>query len=76
MERDELNQNQRSAVLALGFDYGALTTLIALQPAATDLFARNRARRDAVPDPVLRAQIAKTDFPYADEAHRVILEPT
>ena len=71
-----LTKNQRSAVLALGFDYGALTTLIALQPAASDLFARNRTRRDAVPDPVLTAQIAKTDFPYADEAHRVILGST
>ncbi len=71
-----LTRNQRSAVLALGFDYGALTTLVALQPSVTDLFVRNRTRQDAVPDPVLAAQIAKTDFPYADEAHRVILRVT
>lgn len=70
-----LTRSQRGAILALGFDYGASTTLVAFRPRLTDLFVRNRTRDAAVPDQVLGAQIAKADFPYGDEAHELINMP-
>ncbi|UBV44303.1 AAA family ATPase (plasmid) [Deinococcus taeanensis] len=63
----------RSLPLTLGFDYGALTTLVVFQPPLSSLFGRNPARVHAVPARVLAARVENAEFPYVTEAHRTVL---
>ncbi|MFC4425029.1 AAA family ATPase [Deinococcus navajonensis] len=63
----------RNIPLRLGFDYGALTTLVVFQPPLSSLFERNPARVHAVPAQVIAAQVENAEFPYVTEAHRTVI---
>lgn len=65
-----LRRDFRSALFALGDDYGALVTQVVFQHDADALRRRNRARTHAVSDAVLRRQLEKWQWPTYDEAHR------
>lgn len=65
-----LRREQRAPVLQLGFDYGALVTVVAFGLGPDELARRNRSRTTAVPDAVLAKQLAGWEWPGRDEAHR------
>lgn len=63
----------RGIPLRLGFDYGALTTLVVFQPPLSTIFERNPARTHAVPAHVVASQVENAEFPYLTEAHRTLV---
>ncbi|AZI44340.1 HD domain-containing protein [Deinococcus psychrotolerans] len=63
----------RRVPLGLGFDYGALTSLVVFQPPVSAVFGRNPGRLHAVPPQVLAQQVENAEFPYLPEAHRTLL---
>ena len=67
-----LNREQRGGIIQLGVDYHARVTLIVFQLPESVLRERNQAREHPVPTQVLDRQLQKFDFPYRNEAHRVI----
>lgn len=67
-----LRQDFRTRVAGLGFDYGALVTLVVFHLDLADYHRRNRARTDAVPPNVLDNQLERMEWPELDEAHRVL----
>ncbi len=67
-----LRRDFRSRVAGLGFDYGALVTLIVFHCDLATYAVRNRGRDDAVAQVVLDGQIEGTEWPELDEAHRVL----
>jgi len=62
----------RRVPVGLGFDYGALVTLVVFQPPVSALFARNPARTYSVPPQVLAQQVENAEFPYFPEALRTL----
>lgn len=62
----------RRVPLGLGFDYGALTTLVVFQPPVSAIFSRNPGRLHTVPPQVLAQQVENAEFPYLPEAHRTL----
>ncbi len=68
-----LRREFREAVISTGYDYGALTTIVAFQQPIRAYHARNRARPHAVPPRVLDDQLDGLEWPEADEAHRLLV---
>ncbi|MBA3533583.1 MAG: AAA family ATPase [Ardenticatenales bacterium] len=68
-----LHRDGRGAVLKLGFDYHAHVTLVLFHVPEAELLARNEARAHPVPGDILRRQLDSMDFPYASEAHRLLV---
>ncbi|MFC4453727.1 AAA family ATPase [Deinococcus sonorensis] len=62
----------RRVPIGLGFDYGALVTLVVFQPPLSALFGRNPGREHAVPPQVLAQQVEHAEFPSLPEAHRTL----
>jgi predicted kinase len=71
-----LRRDFRGPILQLGFDYGALVTLVVLADTPEGFARRNRARSTAVPPAVLDAQIEGYEHPEHHEAHRTIVVGT
>lgn len=67
-----LRRELRALVVQTGLDYGALVTFVVIWRRPEDYARGNRARTDAVPDAVLRAQLDGLEWPEADEAHRLV----
>lgn len=67
-----LRHDFRSRVAGLGFDYGALITLVVFHLDLEDYHRRNRARPHAVPNKILDGQLERMEWPELDEAHRVL----
>ena len=68
-----LRRDFRGVPLRLGFEYGALVTLVVLQLPATLLFTQNASRTRQVPEGVIAGQLDGLEFPYLHEAHRTLL---
>lgn len=68
-----LRADFRSAVCQLGFDYGALVSLVVFQADRATYLQRNRRREHAVPDRVVEAQLDQWEWPEIGEAHRLIV---
>lgn len=68
-----LRRDQRSQVLRLGEDYGALTRIHVAWTPPAQFTARNTARSSPVPGAVLTAQLDALEFPEAGEAHEIWL---
>lgn len=68
-----LRADFRSAVCQLGFDYGALVSLVVFHGDRSSYAQRNRRREHAVPDRVVAAQLDQWEWPEVDEAHRLIV---
>ncbi len=67
-----LRLDGRSAILGLGHDYHALTTIVAFATPPEILFNRNKSRAHPVPNSVIDKQLDGLEWPTACEAHRVI----
>ncbi|MGE3799938.1 MAG: AAA family ATPase [Candidatus Kapaibacterium sp.] len=67
-----LNREQRGTIIQLGMDYQAMVTLVVFYLPEQILREQNQNRQHPVPDTILTRQFQKFDFPYLDEAHRVI----
>lgn len=65
-----LRRDFRRAVLGLGHDYGALTTLLVWTTPEEAAQRRNAARSRTVPAAVIAAQYDGAEFPHVTEAHR------
>ena len=59
----------RSAILSLGHDYHALTTIVAFAIPPAELMRRNQNRKHQIPSAVIEKQLAALEWPSADEAH-------
>ncbi len=68
-----LMRERRSALIELGFAYGALVRLMAFNPSQTTLLARNDQRTHALPPHIVERQFERFEIPYAQEAHEVYL---
>lgn len=66
-----LRRDQRSQVLGLGHDYGALTEIQVLWVAPAQFSQRNQGRGRVVNPAVLADQLHLLEFPEVDEAHEV-----
>lgn len=67
-----LRSELRAPLLQLGFDYGALVTIVTLLEAPEAYHRRNRRRATAVPDSVVEDQLEALELPTVQEAHRTL----
>lgn len=67
-----LRRDFRHAVVQLGCDYGALVTLVAFHMQEHVYHKRNEERARVVPRKILQHQLAHTEWPHENEAHRVM----
>jgi predicted kinase len=67
-----LRRELRSAILQLGFDYGAHVRIIALKTPLPTLLSRNKKRLHPIPESVLLRQCETLEWPDAEEAHEVV----
>ncbi|MES2644497.1 MAG: ATP-binding protein [Myxococcota bacterium] len=68
-----LRRDFRAPILRLGFDYGALVTIVAFADDPAGWARRNRARDTAVPPHVLETQLDTMEWPERHEAHRLLV---
>lgn len=62
----------RNKVLQLGFDYGALVTLVVFHKPSKHFFTQDQQRSATVGNKVIAKQLEHTEFPYENEAHQTI----
>jgi predicted kinase len=67
-----LRLDGRSAIVGLGHDYHALTTVVAFATPPEILFRRNHERTHQIPNSVIERQLDSLEWPTACEAHRFI----
>lgn len=67
-----LRLDGRSAIVGLGHDYHALTTVVAFATPPEILFRRNHERAHPIPNAVIERQLDSLEWPTACEAHRFI----
>lgn len=67
-----IRRDLRRPIIQLGFDYHALVTLLVFQTPESELITRNRQREHALPMAVLQRQLDRLEWPYANEAHRLL----
>ncbi len=68
-----LRRDFRQQITSLGYNYGALITLVVFHCREDLYWERNQQRRYSIPEPVLARQLKIIEFPELDEAHRVII---
>lgn len=66
-----VSRQLRERCIGLAADYGARVTLIGLEAPPAVLYARNQARLNPVPAPVIERLIGKWEAPDPTEAHEV-----
>jgi tRNA uridine 5-carbamoylmethylation protein Kti12 len=66
-----VSRQLRERCVGLAADYRARVTLVGLEAAPDVVRARNRARAEPVPDPVVERLIDKWETPDPTEAHHV-----
>jgi len=67
-----IRSDGRSAILGLGHDYHALTTIVAFATPPSVLFKRNKERTHQIPTAVIERQLESMEWPSANEAHHFI----
>ena len=67
-----LRLDGRSSIVGLGYDYHALTTIVAFATPPDILFKRNKKRSHQIPSSVIEKQLDKLEWPNAYEAHHFI----
>ena len=70
-EATSLRREQRQALISLGRDYGAHTTLAVFCTGLSTLQRRNQQRQKAIPQAVLQRQSQAIEWPSLEEAHRL-----
>ena len=68
-----LRREFRRELVTLGEAYGAVVSIVAFLMSPAALQRRNRNRPYPVPSQVLDGQLRRFDFPYAAEAHRLVV---
>lgn len=68
-----IRRDFRKIICDLGFNYGALITIVAFQVRESSLRLNNRNRKHAVGEDVVTKQINKLEWPNFTEAHRLIV---
>lgn len=68
-----LRRDFRALPTKLGYDYGAFVTFVVFQTDLATSRARNAKRERSVPDIALQRQFDSAEFPYADEAHELLV---
>ena len=71
-----LRTDGRAAILGLGHDYHALTTIVAFATPPELLFQRNKSRKHQIPTAVIERQLANMEWPNAYESHHMITVQT
>lgn len=64
-----LRLDGRSAIVGLGHDYHALTTIVAFATPPDILFKRNKTRSHQIPNSVIEKQLDSLEWPTACESH-------
>ena len=64
-----LRLDGRSAILGLGHDYHALTTIVGFATSPQVLLQRNKKRKNQIPTAVIEKQLASLEWPSSWEAH-------
>lgn len=67
-----LRHDFRRAVIQLGYDYGALVTLVVFHATEETCHQRNAQRQRVVPTKILQHQLEHTEWPTVNEAHRTL----
>jgi len=68
-----LLRDGRSAILGLGHDCHAFTTIGVFTVHPDVLIQRNRKRNHQVPTAIIERQLTNLEWPIADEAHRLVM---
>lgn len=68
-----IRKDFRSAIYALGQDYGALITLVVFQLNSKCLSSNNCNRTFSVTDEVMAKQVEKFEWPWFSETHRTLI---
>ena len=71
-----LRRDFRNAVLSLGFDYNAMTTIVLFQKDLDEINKNNLKRNRNVPSSVINSQFDSFELPELTEAHRLIIVGT
>ncbi len=67
-----IRRDLRRPIIQLGVDYHALVTLVVFQTPESELITRNRQREHPLPMAALQRQLDRLEWPYANEAHRLL----
>jgi predicted kinase len=68
-----LSRQRRGPVVDLLADYKARIRIVYLEAPAPELFARNRARKAAIPEAAIRRMTERWEVPNLTEAHELVL---
>ena len=68
-----IRKDFRKIICDLGFNYGALITVVVFQIRESSLRVNNRNRKHAVGEDVVTNQINKLEWPTFTEAHRLVV---